>query len=264
MAAWLPTEPSSSTTPAQLAAVFQQFARADVAGDEDRVFRHLGPGVLALAGQDAQQAVREVVKIVQPFAQVGVGHLFQPGAGGGLFFFDRRLGGQAAHRCPLPSGAASRANWRTSGRPRAPASGPCPALARRQQVIDRHAQLAHRSAEAVDLGQRVVGDGVGDDDARFVQPDAALGGAFLSGSPPRNIDRLLVQRPTSPSPRRRRRQVRSSRPAPWPRLRAHRSRRRRTGGRPWTARPARPAFRRPAGSERRGKRNKISSPVSGM
>ena len=48
-----------------------------------------------------------------------------------------------------------------------------------QEIIDRHAQNAHRLANAVNLGQGVIGNRVGNDHARLMQPDAAFGGAFL-------------------------------------------------------------------------------------
>ena len=76
----------------QLAPVFQQLARADVARDQDRIVGHLRAGLGALAGQDAQQAVRQVVKVVQPVAQVGIGDLAHPGAGRGLLLLHSGLG----------------------------------------------------------------------------------------------------------------------------------------------------------------------------
>ena len=81
--------------PAQALAIFQKLAGADVARHQHRIFRQRRPGIDPLPGQNAQQAVRQIVKVMQALAQVGIGHLFQPGAGGGLFLFHRRLGRQA-------------------------------------------------------------------------------------------------------------------------------------------------------------------------
>ena len=81
----------------QFAPVGQQFGGADVARHQHRVVRHFGPGIQALTGEDAQQAVGQIVKVLQAFTQIGVWHLFQPVAGGGLFLFHRRLGREAAH-----------------------------------------------------------------------------------------------------------------------------------------------------------------------
>ena len=64
---------------------------------------------------------------------------------------------------------------------------------RRQQIIDRHPQHPDRSTDALDFGQRIVGHRVGDHHARLVQPDVALGGAFLPDGAP-DHHRLAVQR----------------------------------------------------------------------
>ncbi len=72
IAAWLPTEPSSSTMPLSFWPYSKQFAGADIARDKDRVVGHVGAGIGALSGQDAQQPVGQIVQIMQPFAQVGV------------------------------------------------------------------------------------------------------------------------------------------------------------------------------------------------
>ena len=62
----------------QLSAIFQQFARPDIARDQHRIFRHFGPGIGPLTGQTPQQPIGQVVQILQTLAQIGVGHLFQP------------------------------------------------------------------------------------------------------------------------------------------------------------------------------------------
>ena len=176
----------------QLAPVVEQFGGADVARHQHGVFRHFRAGIGALAREDPQEAVRQIVQIVQPFAQIGVGHLFQTGAGGGLLFLDRGFGGEAALDVLLhPAQPAARIGEHAVGFQHrllflVEAFGG-------KQVIDRDAQLAHGFADAVNLGQGVVGDGVRHHDARFVQPDAAFGRPFLPGAAP-DHHRLLVQR----------------------------------------------------------------------
>ena len=164
----------------QFAAIFQEFRGADVAGDQNRVFGHLGPGILALSGQDAQQAVGEVVQIVQPFAQIGVGHLFQPRPRRALFLFHRGLGRQAALDVLFhPAQPAARMGEHAVGFEHRLLV--LVEAFRLQQVIDRHAQHADGGADAVDLGQGIVGDGVRHDNAGFMQPDTAFGGTLLPG-----------------------------------------------------------------------------------
>ena len=80
------------------AVVVEQLGGAHGAGDEDGVVRQIGPvaAVRAAARQDAQQAVGEIVEIVQPLAQYGIGLAQHARAGVVLHALDRRLGGQAA------------------------------------------------------------------------------------------------------------------------------------------------------------------------
>ena len=163
---------------AQLAAIFQQLARADVARDQHRVFRHRRPGVLALSGQDAQQAVRQIIQIMQALAQVGISHLFHPAARGGLFLFHRGLGREARLDILFhPAQPAARMGEHAVGFQHRHLF--LVQRFHRQQVIDRHAQLAHGGAQPFGFRHRIIGHGVGDHHARLVQPDAAFGGPFL-------------------------------------------------------------------------------------
>ena len=100
MAAWLAAEPSSSSRPLQLACGRIPAGRP---GPRLRAIRMALSGSarasLAVAGQVAQQAVVEVLQVVQPLAQIGVARLAEAGAVLGAHPLDRRLGGQAgAHR----------------------------------------------------------------------------------------------------------------------------------------------------------------------
>ena len=81
---------------AKLAAIVQKLGRSDVAGNEDRVFWHLGAGIVTLTREYAQQPVRKVVKVVEPVAQIGVGNLFEARSRRRLFLLDSGFGRQAA------------------------------------------------------------------------------------------------------------------------------------------------------------------------
>ena len=80
------------------AVVVEQVGRAHGAGDQDGVVRQVGGGARALgpARQDAQQAVGQVVEVVQALAPVGVGLAQHARAGVVLHPLDGGLGGQAA------------------------------------------------------------------------------------------------------------------------------------------------------------------------
>ena len=167
--------------PFQLAAIVQQFGRADVARDKDRVGGHVGAGIAPLSGQKPQKPVRQIVKVVQAVAQIGVGDGFKPGAGGGLFLFHRRLGRQAAADILFhPPDPAARMGEHAVSFQHLALFGPL-RIGERDHVVDRHPQLLDRRAQPFTLCLGVVADHVGDDDAGFVQPDMALGRAFLPG-----------------------------------------------------------------------------------
>ena len=65
----------------EAAAIVQQIGRSDVARDENGILGHVGPGIAALPCQDAQQPVRQIIKVVQAIAQIGIGDAFQPRPG---------------------------------------------------------------------------------------------------------------------------------------------------------------------------------------
>ena len=167
--------------PLEPAAVVEQFGGADIAGDQDRVGRHFGAGFVALPGEDTQEAVRQVVEVVEPVAEVGVGDLGHAGAGGGLFLFDSRLGREAAgdvflHPAHPALGIGEHAVGFEDLELFAVAG-----LGVREHPVDADAEFVDGGGELFHLAMRVVGDGIGDDDAGVVQPDMALGRAFLAG-----------------------------------------------------------------------------------
>ena len=132
---------------------------------------------------------------MQTLAQIGIGHLFQTRTGGGLLLFHRRLGGQTALDILL--------------HPAQPAARMGEHAVRLQhrllilvqtfgdhQVIDRNTKFADSGTDAVDLGQGVIGHGIGHHHPRFMQPDPSLGGTFLPCRAAKQ-HRLLVPRPKS-------------------------------------------------------------------
>ena len=64
---------------------------------------------------------------------------------------------------------------------------------RRQKIINRDAQDAHSFTDPVNLGQGVISHRVGNHHTRFMQPDPAHSGAFLTGAAPKH-HRLFVKR----------------------------------------------------------------------
>ena len=78
------------------AVVFEQLRRAHVARDENGVLGQLAlRRRRAVAGEHAQQPVGEIVEIVQPVADVGIGRAQHAGARIVLHALDRRFGGEA-------------------------------------------------------------------------------------------------------------------------------------------------------------------------
>jgi len=160
--------------PAQAPPVIEQICRPDIARHEDGICRHLGAGLLALSGKDAQQPVGKVVEIVQPLAQIGVGNLFHPGAGGRLFLFHGGLGRQAAVDIGLhPAHPAPGIDEHPVGFEHLELILVA-ALRRGQHPVHADAQRLDRLVQALQLARRILGDGVGDDHPRLVQPDMAL------------------------------------------------------------------------------------------
>ena len=177
----------------QRAPVIQELRRPDIAGHKDRVVGHLCAGVLALARQQPQQPVRQIIEVVQALAQVGVRHGLHPGAGRRLLLFHGCLSGQA------PGDVLFHAPHPAAGIGKHPVGLKHLDLLGialggiRQHLVDRHAQLVHRLVEAAQFLGRVLCHGVRDDDARLVQPDTALGRPFLADAA-MDHDRFLVPR----------------------------------------------------------------------
>ena len=178
IATWLCPLPSSTIEAAQpLAVVVEQLGRPHGARHEDRVGRQLRRLVGAgyTPGEDAQQAVREIVEVALALAPVGIVLAQHARARAVLHALDRGLGGQAAldrlAQPPLPAlvvgehavgfehvavlaGARRGARGRTSRR------------AKRCSVAIAVSRRTSSSAGSSAISVR-------DDDARLVQHDVA-------------------------------------------------------------------------------------------
>ena len=128
----------------------------------------------ALAGELMQQPVGEIVEIVQPLAQIGLGLALQFGAGVVLHALDRGFGGQAAsHRLAQPAQPAAVMREHAEGfqhlamlaRPDVAACSISTSIEWRMASI----AVSSRSISRFD----VLGDELLDDDARLMQHDMA-------------------------------------------------------------------------------------------
>ncbi len=164
----------------KFAPVFQQFARPDIAGNKHGVFGHLGASICALPCQKAQQLIGQIIQILQPFAQIGIGHRFHAGPCGGLLFLHGGLGREAAldvfFHAAQPTarigehaiGFKHLALFAIGG-----AANAC------HHGIKRQMQLADRLMQALKLQFGVICHGAGDDNARLMQIDMAFGHPVL-------------------------------------------------------------------------------------
>ena len=91
--------------------IVEKLCRTHVAGDKDDIFGELpfGAEIVSLgSGQMLEQAIGEVLEVVQPLAQIGVPLIPEPGAGVVVDLFHRRFGCQAAVDRFADSGEPSR------------------------------------------------------------------------------------------------------------------------------------------------------------
>ena len=116
---------------------------------------------------------------MQALAQIGVVDLVHAGAGGRLFLFHGCFGREAAvdilFHAPHPAFGIGEHAVGFKHFELFPVAVPGAG----QHLIDAHAQGFDRLVQPCKFAHRIVGDGVGNDDARLVQPDMALRGAFL-------------------------------------------------------------------------------------
>jgi hypothetical protein len=157
-----------------LAGVLHQLAGADVAGHQHGVLGQLGR--IVRADQVAQQPVRQVVKVVQTLANIGVGDPLHPGARVRLDLLDRHLGRQSGFdRLVQPAPPALVIGEHAVGlEDLAMLAAGAQAVAL-DQPVDIAAQRLHGLGQtrALDLG--IVGDRVEHHQPRLVQMHHPLG-----------------------------------------------------------------------------------------
>ena len=237
-----------------LAVVVEQRRRTHHARHQHGVVRQVfARRRLIVTEQLAQQPVREVFQIVQPLAQIGIGLAQHARAGVGLHALDRGFRGQAGQQrfFELVHPAAV-VGEHAIGFEHVAVFAAVGDVAALEHDVEVGAQGFERAFEPRALLRQIVGDDIGDDDARLVQHDVAERDAVVERGA------LEMQRAADRGFRarlgdgRRVRPRRSSPPAPsrWsaaPRL-LLRNRSAARGSAP----PARRACCRRAGSARRG------------
>ena len=120
------------------------------------------------------QPVGEIVEIVQPFAQIGIGDAQHAGAGVGLHALDRGFRGQAGHhRLVEPVQPAAVVGEHAIGFEHVAVLAAVGDLAALEQDVEIGAHGLDRGFQALHLFRHVVGDEIGDDDARLVQHHVA-------------------------------------------------------------------------------------------
>ena len=157
------------------AVVLEQLGRPHVAGDENGVLGQLAAGGRgAVAGEDAQQPIGEIVEIVQPVADIGIGRAQHAGARVVLHALDGGLGGEAVgDGLVQPVDPAAIVGEHAVGFEDVAMLGAGAHVAVAQHVVDRDAHGGERRLETPRFLLGVLGDEVGDDDARIVQHDLA-------------------------------------------------------------------------------------------
>ena len=133
----------------------------------------------ALAGQLAQQAVGEVVEIVQALAQIGIGLALQFRARVVLHALHRRLGGEARfQRLAQPPQPAAVIGEHADGFEHVAMLAHAVAVAARDQLVDLLAHGLDRGVEPAQFRLGIFRDQLLDDDSRLVQHDMAKPDAF--------------------------------------------------------------------------------------
>ena len=156
---------------AQLGAVvFEQFRRPHIAGDEDGIIGQIAPEALVVAGQHAQQPVGEIVEIMQPVADIGIGLAHHAGAGVVLHPLDRRFGRKPVlDRLGQPVHPAAVIGEHAVGFEDFAVIGGRLHVAMVEHGVDRDAHALQRIVEPRFFLLGILGDEIGDDDARVVQ-----------------------------------------------------------------------------------------------
>ncbi len=157
------------------AVVVEQRRRTHGARDHDGVFRQLlFSRRVILAHQHPHQAVGEVVEVVQAVAQIRIGGAQHAGAGVGLHALDAGFGGETGrHRFADLVQPALVVREHAIGFEHVAMLAAVGDVAVLDHAVEIGAQGSDRGIEPLELARHVVGDHVGDDDARLVQHHVA-------------------------------------------------------------------------------------------
>ena len=156
------------------ALIVEQLGRAHRAGDEDGIAGDLRQRSGGAAHQLAQEAVRDIVEIVQALADQTVGRAQQAGAIVGLDALDGGLGGEpGAHHVRHLAGPAAILRDHQERLEDVARRTVRLDLVARQVGDEVAADLVERGLEPVELVLHIVGQELGDDDAGLVQHGAA-------------------------------------------------------------------------------------------
>ena len=163
-----------------LAVVVEQRRRAHRAGNHDRILgQALARRRVVAAGQLTHQAIGEIVEVVQPLAQERIGLAQHARAGIGLHPFDRSFRRQSRHHrfFELVNPAAV-VGEHPIGFEHVAMLAAFDHVAVFEQFVEIGAQRFDGGGEMLQLLGDVVGDVVGDDDARLVQHHVPKRDAF--------------------------------------------------------------------------------------
>ena len=151
--------------------VFQQFGRAEVARNQDRILpQALGRRRAQLARDGAQQAVRQILKVVHPVGQQRIVDLPHPHPGALLHALDRCLGGQAAaDRVVDPPAPALVISEHLVSREDLLVLAADAELGLTGHPLDLLAHLVEGEVDSRTLGLDILGHGMLDGDARLVE-----------------------------------------------------------------------------------------------
>ena len=134
---------------------------------------------MVLAAELAHQPVGEVVEVMQPVAQVGIGLAQHAGARIGLDPLDGRFGGQSGHhRLTQASQPAAVVGEHAVGLQHIAMLPAVRDLAAFEHDVEVGLQHADQLVQPLELLVDVVGDEIGDDHPRLVQHDVAEGDPF--------------------------------------------------------------------------------------
>ena len=168
-----------------LAVVVEQLGRAHGAGDEDGVLRQVaGSRGDGAARQQPEQAVGEIVDVVQPLARMRVDLAEHAGAGVVPHTLHRRLRRQAGEqRLVQPAPPAVVVGEHAERFEHLAMLAGAGEIAPLQHGVDHAGQLLDRLGQAAALELDILGDQAGDDDARLMQHHMAERHAFGDGQP---------------------------------------------------------------------------------